>query len=250
VKFFLPLILAASFVPGVASAQVSVNPSALQQLAGIPLAPPAPAHETAPKTDHAAFVRRWRPAAAEMHQPRVKRPVPPVIMPAVADPARALPELPGAAPAAPPAMVPGVAKSATAAPVAPKLPAQVAPRPPATVPVVAKPAIAAPLAPKPAAPPARVEIAFAAGSATLPADAAARLAPFCKAPGPIVINARAAADPDDNSNSMRLSLARALAVRAVLSACGVASQNMLPRALGASPGGADNITEIQAGLTP
>jgi len=251
VKFFLPLILAASFVPGVAGAQVSVNPSALQQLAGVTPAPPAtlPIHETAPKTHHhAAFVRRWRPAAAP--QPRVKKPVAPAVTPAVAAPAPALPEIPGAAPAAPPATVPVVAKPATAAPVAPKLPTQAAPKPPATVPVVAKPATAAPAAPKPAAPPARVEIAFAADSATLPADAAARLAPFCKAPGPIVINARAPADPDDNSHSMRLSLARALAVREVLSACGVASQNMFPRALGAAPGGADNITEIQAGLTP
>jgi hypothetical protein len=242
VKFLLPLILAASFVPGVASAQasaqVSVNSSALRQLAGVPLAPPV--HETAPKTDHAAFVRRWRPAAAKVPHPRVKKPLPPLVMPAVP----ALPELPGAAPAAPtpPATVPVVAKPTTAAPVAPK--------PPTTVPVVVKPATTVPVAPKPAAPPARVEIAFAAGSATLPADAAARLAPFCKAPGPIVINARAPADPDDNSYSMRLSLARALAVRAVLSACGVASQNMLPRALGAAPGGADNITEIQVGLTP
>jgi outer membrane protein OmpA-like peptidoglycan-associated protein len=151
-----------------------------------------------------------------------------------------LPELPGATPDAA------------------KLPAPVAPRPPVTVPVVAKPATAAPVVPKPAAPavpkpaapPARIEIAFATGSATLPADAAARLTPFCKVSGPIVINARAPADPDDNSSSMRLSLARALAVRAVLSACGVMSQNLLPRALGAAPGGADNITEIEAGLTP
>ena len=49
---------------------------------------------------------------------------------------------------------------------------------------------------------------------------------------------------------MRLSLARALAIRATLSACGVAPQNILPRALGAAPGGANDITEIQAGLNP
>ena len=35
---------------------------------------------------------------------------------------------------------------------------------------------------------------------------------------------------------MRLSLARALAVRDALVACGVPSQNILPRALGAVPG--------------
>ncbi len=107
---------------------------------------------------------------------------------------------------------------------------------------------AAPKAPSPA--PAPVDIAFAADSAILPAGAATRLAPFCKVAGPIVINARAPADPDDNSHSMRLSLARALAVRASLSACGVASQNILPRALGAAPGGATDTTEIQAGLNP
>jgi hypothetical protein len=244
VKFFLLLILAAFFVPGAAIAQVSVNPAALRQLAGVPVPPPAPVHQTAPKAHHAAFVRRWRPAAVEVQQPPVKKPLPPVVMPAVAAPARALPELPG--PELPAPELPGPA------PIAPKLPAPAptSPKPPATVPVVAKPATAAPVAPKLAAPPAPVEIAFAAGSATLPADAAARLAPFCKAPGPIVINARAPADPDDNSHSMRLSLARALAVRAVLSTCGVASQNIFPRALGAAPGGADNFTEIQAGLTP
>ncbi|HVE22034.1 MAG TPA: hypothetical protein VNC39_08655, partial [Acidocella sp.] len=134
---------------------------------------------------------------------------------------------------------PAIAQPAVAQPVVakPVVPGPVVPRP-------------APAAPKPVAPPAPVNITFAAGSATLPAGAQARLAPFCKASGPIVINARAPADPDDNSHSMRLSLARALAVRANLSACGVASQNILPRALGAGPGGANDITEIQTGLNP
>ena len=280
-KFFLPLILAASFLPGAAIAQVSVNPAALNQLAGLPATPPVTAHETAPNTDHAAFVRHWRHVATQAKHLSVKKPAPPVIMPAVAEPPPALPDLPGAAPAAPdlrapkpPVTVPAVAKPAVAAPVAPKpavaeppsplpdLPGAApaapdlrAPKPPATVPAVAKPAVAAPVAPKPAVPkpaarPATLDIAFAADSATLPADAATRLAPFCKIAGPIVINARAPADPDDNSQSMRLSLARALAVRASLSACGVPSQNILPRALGAAPGGAPDTTEIQAGLNP
>jgi hypothetical protein len=209
VNFFLLLILAASLVPGAAIAQVSVNPAALMQLAGMPVPPPATVHESTPKADHAAFVRHWRHVAIKVK----KSPLPPAIVPVVARPA------------------------------------PTSPQPPAPAPIVAKPAVA-PVAPKPAAPPTPINIVFAADSAILPADAQARLAPFCKVSGPIVINARAPADPGDNSYSMRLSLARALAVRASLSACGVASQNILPRALGAGPGSANDITEIQTGLNP
>lgn len=213
-KFLLLLILAASLVPGAAMAQVSVNPDALTQLAGMPVPPPVAVPETAPRAKHTAFVRQHHAAAKVKTSPVVPLPLPPVPAPVVAKPA--------------------IAQPVIAQPVVAK-------------PVVPKPA---PAAPKPAAPPAPVDIIFAAGSAALPAGAQARLAPFCKATGPIVISARAPADPNDNSHSMRLSLARALAVRASLSACGVASQNILPRALGAGPGGANDITEIQAGLNP
>jgi hypothetical protein len=209
VNFFLLLILAASLVPGAAIAQVSVNPAALMQLAGMPVPSPATVHEPTPKADHAAFVRHWRHVATKAK----KSPLPPAVVPVVARPAPTLPQSPAPAP------------------------------------VVAKPAMA-PVAPKPAAPPAPINIVFAADSAILPAGAQARLAPFCKISGPIVINARAPADPDDNSYSMRLSLARALAVRTSLSACGVASQNILPRALGAGPGSANDTTEVQIGLNP
>jgi hypothetical protein len=228
VKFLL-LILAASLMPGAAIAQVSVNPAALMQLAGVPVPHPASVPETVPKADHVAFVRHWRHVAANAtklkvagNATKVKKPLPPVVVPVVARPAPVAPKTP--------AVVPVVAKPATA-PAAPKL-------------------VTAPVAPKPTPPPAPVDIAFATGSATLPAGAEARLAPFCKISGPIVINARAPADPDDNSQSMRLSLARALAVRASLSACGVASPDLLPRALGAAPGGAPDVTQIQAGLNP
>jgi hypothetical protein len=237
VKFLL-LILAASFVPGAAIAQVSVNPAALMQLAGVAVPHPASVPETVPMANHAVFVRHRRHVAANAtnlknavnatklknaaNATKVKKPLPPVVVPVVARPAPVAPKTP--------AMVPVAAKPATA-PVAPKL-------------------ATAPAAPKPAPPPAPVDIAFATGSATLPAGAEARLAPFCKISGPIVINARAPADPDDNSQSMRLSLARALAVRASLSACGVASPDILPRALGAAPGGAPDVTQIQAGLNP
>lgn len=204
-------------MPGAATAQVSVNPDALTQLAGMPVPPPVAAPETAPKAKHTAFVRRHHAAAKVKTSPVVPMAGgPPVPAPAVAKP--------------------GVAQPVVAQPVVAK-------------PAIPKPA-PAPAAPKPAAPPAPVDIIFAAGSADLPAGAQARLAPFCKVSGPIVISARAPADPADNSHSMRLSLARALAVRESLSACGVASQNILPRALGAGPGGANDITEIQAGLNP
>jgi outer membrane protein OmpA-like peptidoglycan-associated protein len=225
VKFLLLLILAAAFVPGAAMAQVSVNPDALTQLAGMPVLPPVAVPETAPKAKHAAFVRQHHVTA------KVKAsPVAPMAAPLPAVP----PPVPAPAIAKPAIAQPAIAQPVVAKPVVPK-------------PVVPSPA---PAAPKPVAPPAPVDITFAAGSATLPTSAQARLAPFCKASGPITINARAPADPDDNSHSMRLSLARALAVRASLSACGVASQNILPRALGAGPGGANDITEIQTGLNP
>ena len=138
---------------------------------------------------------------------------------------------------------PATPAAARATPPAPKPPASVAT--PVTIATHVPVATSAPIAA-----PAPITIAFAADSATLPADARTRLAPFCKIPGPIVIDARAPADPGNNSHSMRLSLARALAVRASLNACGVASQNIFPRALGAAPGGATDNTEIQAGLNP
>jgi outer membrane protein OmpA-like peptidoglycan-associated protein len=158
--------------------------------------------------------------------------------------------------AARPTAVPETAPSVRHTPVRHRRPvATAAKKTPVIVPVVARAAPAAPKppvppAPRPAPPPAPVNIAFAADSATLPAGAQTRLAPFCKVSGPIVINARAPADPGDNSHSMRLSLARALAVRAMLSTCGVAAQNIFPRALGAAPGGATDNTQIQAGLNP
>lgn len=90
-------------------------------------------------------------------------------------------------------------------------------------------------------------IKFAPGSAALPAGAAASLNPFCQSPGIISIDARAPADPADASGAMRLSLARALALRDALTACGVASANIIPRALGAVPGQDDDETLLGAG---
>jgi len=99
---------------------------------------------------------------------------------------------------------------------------------PAPTPVVAKPVL-----PAPAKPLGAVEVDFAPGSATLPAASAAALKPWCASSGRIDIAAHAPVDPADPSSAMRLSLARALAVRDALLACGVPGTSILPRALGA-----------------
>lgn len=117
----------------------------------------------------------------------------------------------------------------------------------ARVPQAAKvpPAPAAkPAAPVPPKPPAAITLAFAPGSSDLPADAAAALKPFCAAPGQVAVDARAPAVASDPSAAMRLSLARAFAVRDALAACGVAPQNILPRAEGAVAGQNEDVTTI------
>ena len=101
-----------------------------------------------------------------------------------------------------------------------------------------------PPAPQPAAAPAPASLIFAAGSAALPTNASTVIKPFCKNSGVIGIDARAPGDPSDPSIAMRLSLARALAVRDALTACGVPPQNILPRALGSVPGQNENETVV------
>jgi hypothetical protein len=126
-------------------------------------------------------------------------------------------------------------------------PAVLPPPPHPAPPPPARPAAAAsPPPPPPPPPPAPLTLAFAPGSAALPANAAGALKPFCKTAGVIGISARAPGDPSDPSVAMRLSLARALAVRDALTACGVPAQNILPRALGSVPG--QNEDETVLGL--
>jgi hypothetical protein len=96
--------------------------------------------------------------------------------------------------------------------------------PPKPVPVVAR--VVAPAVLQP------VTLSFADGSADLPASAAGDLKPYCKSQGILAIDARAPGDPSDPSVAMRLSLARAMAVRDALVHCGVPSANIIPRALG------------------
>jgi hypothetical protein len=180
--------------PVPALAQVTVNPAALQQLAGIEPPPPMPPMVV--------------PVAAPVHHWTHKT------------------------------------HTAVAAP-KPVAPVQVSAHVPA--PVIPKPVAAAPIppaAPKPAAP---VSLVFAPDSADLPANATAALKPFCTTPGQVAINARAPAVASDPSAAMRLSLSRAIAVQAALTACGVLPQNILPRALGAVPGQNEDETVIGSG---
>ena len=116
--------------------------------------------------------------------------------------------------------------------------AQRLPLPPAPAPMPAPAPAVARLSPTPLPPPlpAPIGIKFAAGSSGLPASAATALQPFCRSTRILSIEARAPGDGSDPSDAMRLSLARALAVRDALAACGVPSRNILPRALGAMPG--------------
>lgn len=172
--------------PACGFAQVTVNPAALQQLAGI--APPPPVVE---------------PVAAPMHH----------------------------------------WVHVSHSPVAPK---PAAPKPSSVQQAAARvpQAAAKPAAPVPPKPPAAITLAFAPGSSDLPADAAAALKPFCAAPGQVAVDARAPAVASDPSAAMRLSLARAFAVRDALAACGVAPQNILPRADGAVAGQNEDVTTI------
>ncbi|MBU6449017.1 MAG: hypothetical protein KGQ26_05250 [Rhodospirillales bacterium] len=129
----------------------------------------------------------------------------------------------------------------------PEAPETGAPPPPAKPAPSPKPQPAP--APKPVALPV-ASIEFSPGSATLPAGAASTLKPFCAAKAPVQVVARAPADPNDPSGAMRLSLNRAFVIRDALAACGVPSQNIIPRAAGSVPGADDNQALIGASAAP
>ncbi len=112
------------------------------------------------------------------------------------------------------------------------------------VPVVAKPVVPVVVAPKAPAPPPVVVLRFASGAAALPAGAAAALKPFCSVSGLVVISALAPGDPSDMSGAMRLSMARAFAVRNALTACGLPSARIIPRAEGSVAGQDEDVTKI------
>jgi hypothetical protein len=112
-------------------------------------------------------------------------------------------------------------------------------------PVVAKPALP-PAPPKPLLPhPAIID--FTAGGSDLPGDSAAVLKPFCAHSGNIVtIDAYATANPNDPSQAARLSMSRAFAIRDALTACGVHSSNIIPRANGAAKTADPDTAEVSA----
>ncbi len=112
------------------------------------------------------------------------------------------------------------------------------------VPVVAKPVVAPKAPPKPPAPPPVAVLRFASGASALPSGATAALKPFCSAPGMVVIDALAPGDPSDMSSAMRLSMARAFAVRDALTACGLPSIRIIPRADGSVAGQDEDVTKV------
>ncbi len=196
-----------------AMAQVRVDPGALDALA--PSQPKAaPAKRTPPK----------RPAAPA-HAAHPKEPTKPAV-PAVRAPTPPTPPKVSAAPPPAPVVPPAIA-----------VPIQ-RPTPPPPVPVVNDaPGQATQI-------PGGLRVTFGAGHADLNPGMEAALRAMAKAVKPdegasLNVNAYAAATQDDPSTSRRLSLSRALAVRAVLISEGIVSTRIYVRALGAPAAAGD-----------
>ncbi len=195
-------------------AQVTVDLHALDAL---------PQPRTAPRPAHRPLTHRPLPSTAGRPSPE---PAPPAAAPAVA------PAPPSVAAGPPPAAV----ELPSAAPVPPP-PATPAPPTGAVPPAAAPPA--APPQPPPAAP-LVLRVGFAPGQSDLAAPeagAVARLgreAPRTDATR-IEVVAYAPASGGDASSARRLSLARALAVRAALVGAGVPAASIYVRALGVPP---------------
>ena len=193
-----------------ASAQVTVNPGALDLLPSQPsrAAPSRPAAPARPATRAPTHTTQQNPTApATSPAALAAKPILPAVPPAIA-------ALPPPAPVPPPRPVPVPVPSIDAA------------------------------APGTATPEANgLRITFGPDRQELntQTDAALRtLARAAKASGATVsILAYAAGAPDDPSTPRRLSLARALAARAVLINEGIASSRIYPRALGAAGGDTD-----------
>ncbi len=168
-----------------------------------------------------------RPRPAPQH-----RPAQPAARPNAAKPTPAALPVPPKPPSRPPA-VPTVPPAIAAIPPAVFVPVQ---RPPDQPPVVV--AADAPGEASPA--PGGVRVTFGTGRADLNAatDAAIRsfVRPLRDSEQPINVLAYAAGSADDPSTPRRLSLARALAARAVLINEGVASTRIYVRALGSAGG--------------
>ena len=205
------LLLAASLAAGPASAQVTVNPGALDLL------PTQPAPRQQP-----------RPAAPRP-APRANAPAPPPASPAPAPPAPVAQTPKPTLPVTPPAI-------AALPPAIPVPPARPLPTP--VVPVaVDAPGTASPV-------PGGLRVTFGPDRQDLnPATEAAlrELARSLRANDQANVNvyAYAAGTAEDPSTARRLSLGRALAARAVLITEGIASTRIYPRALGSAGGETD-----------
>jgi len=143
-------------------------------------------------------------------------------------------------PAAPQPPPPPATLPAAPPPVASIAPIQ-PPAPPANVPLPAPPPIAAAAATTAAATPAGLRLSFASGQSDLSPGSADSIKHLVQA-APIGdattfnVLAYASGDPDDPSVARRMSLSRAIAVRAALMADGVPSTRIYLRALGSGPG--------------
>lgn len=204
--------------PHPAGAQVSVDQGALDSLGT-----PAPTARPAPVA---------RPSAPARH---------PAAHPSSRHDAPHAPAKPNAPPARPPVIPAAPPPRAVLLPAEPAVPTRPTPAPP--VPVVADaPDTVSPL-------PGGLRVVFGTGRADLnPAAVTALrdLAATLKAEpaATLDVNAWSAGTADDPSTPRRLSLARALAVRAVLISEGIASPRIYVRALGLDNGDAPDRAEV------
>ena len=196
-------IIAALFAASPAGAQVTVDLHALEALPSTNPAPPRPASRPQPRP------KVTLPPTAAAPQPTASQPAP-------QQPA------PGQAPETP-------ASAATAV-----LP--VAPPPAAPAAMTAPPAVEAPRPPA-----ASIRIPFAADQTELGKDGTAAIeglieTAYAQGTDTFAIVGYAAGTQDDPSSARRLSLARALAVRAILMNNSVPSRKITVRALGTQAG--------------
>lgn len=202
----VPLLAVIAVPP--AAAQVTVN---LRALDALPRAP-APRH-------HRPIHRR--PAEHRATVARRALPLPPSPAPAQLEPkavAASAPAVPATPPAPPPA----------------RMTATIPAAPPAPAPALATATVA------PEAGPRHLEVRFAAGATTLSPEAAQAVTALGKSvhrtpETSFEVDAHAPATGDDPSTARRLSLARALAIRAALIQAGVPAASVYMRALGAPP---------------
>jgi len=247
-----PRGMTASAAPRAPAAPLAGNPQPPVQRAA--LVPPAPAASPAPapaaQPPAAGFTPPPPPPTFGASPPSTAVPVPATpASPLASSPSATLPPPPPAPAAAPPAPArmasappppPPPTVMQAPSPVAPPPVQQAAPPPPPPAPVAA-PAPAPQVA---AAPPAAraadgplARLGFATGSAELDAAGKAALAPVIAelqrdANARLQLQAFAAGGDDQGGQARRLSLSRALAVRAQLIEQGIASTRMDVRALG------------------